>query len=61
MTQDERRLKEIKHRRYEISETFKVLKKELQNLSIEEAQITGYHRIERSRQAYSRKGKVRRK
>ena len=59
MTQDDKRLKEINHRRWEIAETFKELKKELQNLSIEEAQITGYHRIEKSRQAYRHKGKVR--
>jgi hypothetical protein len=50
------RLKEIKHRKYEICVTIKELKQELVKLSNEEAMINGYHRIERSKKGY-RKGK----
>lgn len=58
MTQDEKRLKEIKARKFEIAQLISKLKKELVNLSAEERQINGYHRIERSRQLFSRKGRV---
>jgi hypothetical protein len=51
------RLKEIKHRKYEICVTIKELKQELVKLSNEEAMINGYHRIERSKESYRKKGK----
>jgi hypothetical protein len=50
MTQDERRLKQIKHRRYEIIEDLKALKKELIALRQEEDTINGYKTIEREKQ-----------
>lgn len=56
MTAEEKRLKEIKHRKYEIAIAIKDLKKEMINLTTEESMINGYHRIERSKKGY-RKGK----
>lgn len=50
MTPEERRLKQIKHRRYEILEDLKQLKKELLALRQEEDTINGYKAIERDKQ-----------
>lgn len=50
MTPEERRLKQIKHRRYEILEDLKQLKKELLALRQEEDTINGYKVIERGKQ-----------
>lgn len=50
MTPEERRLKEIKHRKYEILEDLKQLKKELLALRQEEDTINGYKAIERNKQ-----------
>ena len=50
MTPEERRLKEIKHRRYEILQDLKALKKELIVLRQEEDTINGYKTIEREKQ-----------
>ena len=61
MTQDERRLKEIDHELYDICVEISKLKKKAKSLQQEKDMINGYHRIERSRQAYSRKGKARRR
>ena len=47
MTPEERRLKEIKHRRYEIIIMLKELKKELIKLKQEEQQIYGYKKLEK--------------
>ena len=52
MTPEERRLKEIKHRRYEIILLLKQLKKELLALRQEEDTITGYKALERNRQKH---------
>ena len=52
------RLKEIKHRQWEINEAIKILKNESKELRQEERQILGYHRIEQVKQKY-RKGKRR--
>lgn len=43
------RLKEIKHRRYEIIMDLKALKKELVQLKQEENMIMGYKKLEKSR------------
>lgn len=56
MTTDEKRLKEIKHRKYELTIAIRDMKKELIRLSSEEAMINGYHRVLKSKQKY-RKGK----
>ena len=50
MTPEERRLKQIKHRKYEILEELKKLKKELLALRQEEDTINGYKTIEREKQ-----------
>ena len=47
MTPEERRLKEIKHRRYEIIIMLKELKKELIKLKQEEQQMYGYKKLEK--------------
>jgi hypothetical protein len=52
MTPDDKRLKEIKHRQWEIEQEKKKLDKESKALTREKLQIEGYHRIERSRKAY---------
>ena len=57
MTPDEKRLKEIKHRKYEIAITIKDLKKEMIKLSNEESMINGYHRIIKAKQKYKSKSK----
>lgn len=43
------RLKEIKHRRYEIILELKALKKELLQLKQEEQMINGYKKLEKNR------------
>lgn len=58
MISDDKRLKEIKKRRYEIAVEFKQLKKELVQLSQEESMITGYYKIEKSKKAYKSRKKV---
>lgn len=58
MTPEEKRLKEINHRQWEIEENIKALKKESQLLRNELLQIRGYHKIEQCKKAYS-KGKGR--
>lgn len=59
MTVDEKRLKEINHRQWEIEQSIRALKNESKALTREKLQIQGYHRIERSRKAYKsrKKGK----
>ena len=47
MTQEEKRLKEIKHRRYELICLLKDVKKELIKLRQEENTINGYKALER--------------
>lgn len=54
MTADEQRLKEIKHRKYELTIAIRDIKKELIRLSSEEAMINGYHRIERTKKCYKK-------
>ena len=49
MNTEENRLKEIKHRRYEIIIMLKELKKELIKLKQEEQQIYGYKNIEKKK------------
>ena len=49
MTQEEKRLKEIKHRRYELICFLKDIKKELIKLRQEEDMINGYKKLERKR------------
>lgn len=56
MTPEEKRLKEINHRQWEIEENIKALKKESQLLRNESLQIRGYHKIEKCKKAYN-KGK----
>ena len=57
MTADEQRLKEIKHRKYELTIAIRDMKKELIRLSSEEAMINGYHRIVKSKQKYKHNSK----
>ena len=59
MTPEEKRIKEINRENYEIDLEIKELKKKKIALRNEKLQLEGYHRIERSRQAYRHKGKVR--
>lgn len=56
MAQDDKRLKEIKREKWELCVEIKNCKKRLVALSNEEAMITGYHKIIRSKQKY-KKGK----
>ena len=58
MTPEERRIKEINRRQYEIRKEKQALVNESKELTRERLQLEGYHRIERSRQAYRHKGKV---
>jgi len=46
MSPEERRLKEIKYRRFEILQELKALKKELLALRAEEEMINGYSHLE---------------
>lgn len=57
MTPDEKRLKEIRHRQWEIEQEKKLLCKESKELTREKLQIEGYHRIERSRKVYKNRKK----
>lgn len=57
MTADEQRLKEIKHRKYELTIAIRDIKKELIRLSNEEAMINGYHRIVKAKQKYKHNSK----
>lgn len=59
MTPEEKRLKEIKRENYEIDLEIKELKKKKIALRNEKLQLEGYHKIERCKQAYRSKGKVR--
>ncbi len=54
MTSEERRLKEIKHRRYEIIIMLKDLKKELIKLKQEEQTIYGYKKLEKKANKYEK-------
>lgn len=56
MTQDDKRLKEIRREKWEICVDIKNKKKRLVELSNMEAMITGYHKIIRAKQKY-KKGK----
>ena len=47
MNPEEKRIKEIKHRRYEIIIMLKELKKELIKLRQEENQLYGYKKLEK--------------
>lgn len=57
MTADEQRLKEIKHRKYELTIAIRDMKKDLIRLSNEEAMINGYHRIVKAKQKYKHNSK----
>lgn len=57
MTTDEQRLKEIKHRKYELTIAIRDMKKELIRLSSEEAMINDYHRIVKAKQKYKHNSK----
>lgn len=61
MTSDERRLKEINHKLWELEEIIKQAKKETKALTREKLEIQGLHKIERSRKQYVRNmGKTKR-
>lgn len=56
MNQEEKRLKKINHRQWEIEEQIKLLKKESKILTAEKMQILGYHKIEHCKTKYKKKG-----
>lgn len=59
MTQDDKRLKQIKKEKWEICENIRQEKKRLIELSNEEKMINGYHKVIRAKQKYRSKGKAR--
>ena len=59
MTPDDKRLKEIKRKKWELCENIRQEKKRLIELSNEEKMINGYHKVVRAKQKYRSKGKVR--
>ena len=58
MTQDDKRLKEIKREKWLLCENIKQEKKKLIELTNEEKMINGYHKVVRAKQKYRSKGKV---
>ena len=59
MTPDDKRLKEIDHKLWELEEIIKQAKKETKALTREKLEIQGLHKVVRAKQKYRSKGKVR--